>query len=82
MKKKDIIVGEWYWIDYQPSPNSKRSFVGPAKCVNKESHEHPAFVSPLNEDDSWRRWMLFAAKDVKRPCDPLPTYKELLDCKH
>ena len=83
MKKDQIQKGKWYHIHYEPSPNSRRKFIGAAKCVeidffpNSKKPTELMFVSPLNDDESFRRWMSFRARDVKRECDPLPPYEEM-----
>ena len=78
MRKKDIKIGEWYYIEYLANSKSKRRFVGPAKCkaYNENSLEF-SFYSPLDDSEDGLVHMIFLSSHVKSPCQPLPSYAEL-----
>lgn len=81
-QKNDFVpeVGKWYRIEYKAKT---RGFTGAAKCVEIDPpfayKGHYAFTSPLDEGDCFSRWMHFSAKDIKYECEPLPSYKDLLE---
>lgn len=81
MKASDIKIGEWYHIHYVPSKNSKRSYVGPAKCLSayNEKYNEIGFYSPANTSEHGLQQMFFRLRDVKYACNPLPTYEELYE---
>lgn len=78
LKREDLVVDQWYYIQYLPRSKSPRRFIGPAKFKGW-SGKDAMFYSPLDDSESGFKFMLFGITHVIEPCSPLPTYQELLE---
>lgn len=78
MKASELVVGNWYHIEYENKRNSEWSFAGSAKLMAyNECAKAYEFYSPMSGHENGLVRMLFKLKDIKHVTTPLPTYNEL-----